>query len=881
MTTAVLFNSFNDGELSPLISGRTDMPQYAKGGDTCLNFIPTPQGPLLRRGGSRYVGQTGLGTNPSLLIRFSRSQTESYVLEFYTDGGGLGQLRFWFNGGLVQTGGLTTYIIATGYIQSDLFNTDGTAKLQVSESVDVLYIATPRVPVNVLSFFGPNNWTYAPIVNADGPWNDGNANKAATVYATGSVAVGSVVTLNSFQSVWQPGHVGALFRLHVKDLSLVKPWQPGQRSPNMAVGVQRRAGFQTYQATTVSAGTAPTGGTTLTFVQTGGVTPTSTLGTVWDGDQSTTLDPVGGATYYSTGVQWTYQDCGYGVVLITGYTSAIQVTGTVMRQLPAAVIGSGGASYLWEMGAWNSIDGYPSCVTFFRQRLTFAGRNRIWMSVAGDFANFADLSFGQVLQDSAVTVQALSDQDNTIVALSPSDTLLVCTTGAEFLVGQQATNDPFGPQNVMVALQSTYGCRAVVPVRVQQYALFVQKNGRSVRELSYQFSAEPAGSYLSNDLTVLSEHITAGGIVTQAWARNPYTQIYMALGNGNLISFTYNPEQNVKAWARHDLGGNGKVVSIAVVPNGSGDWDDVYLTVKRSFTTGSVTTVFYQIERIEQPFQNLPGQSQQNAFYVDCGLTLNSPINSILTPSNNITTKGALAIFNTNGTFLTTDVNRYIHYDWQTTAIGEDGLSYPKATKGIALITALLTSTSVAATIIAPFPQLFGGTIAANSWRMTSTSLLAASIPLGWANQTISFLADGACMPDQVYVSGNITLPFPASIVQAGIKSPAVFRTMKPDTQGQTGSLLGKIRKLVRATLRFVNSLGFEIGADISHMIPVEMRSSAIPSDNPPPIQTGDSDRLDFTGDFDRDGRLMIRQEQPLPLTICAIAIALDTQEDS
>jgi hypothetical protein len=196
--------------------------------------------------------------------------------------------------------------------------------------------------------------------------------KTNQIYASGGVSIGSTVTLTSNTSnTFRAGHVGSLFRLHQQDLTSIKPWTPGERTPVLGVGVQRRAGFLTFQCTNASSGVAPAGGTSLLFVQSGGVTPVQTEGSSWDGDQSTIIDPIGSGTYYSTGVQWLYEDCGYGVVKITGFTDDRHVTGVVLRQLPQSVMNVGGASYKWEMGAWNAVNGYPSVVTIFLQRLVF------------------------------------------------------------------------------------------------------------------------------------------------------------------------------------------------------------------------------------------------------------------------------------------------------------------------------------------------------------------------------------------------------------------------------------------------------------------------------------------------------------------------------
>src|SRR5262249_45703398 len=155
----------------------------------------------------------------------------------------------------------------------------------------------------------------------------------------------------------------------------------------------------------------------------------------------------------------------------------------------ASIFSPSTATNVWEMGAWSNDQGWPSQVTFYRQRLTYAGgagnQNRVWMSVVQDFTNFADLDFGQVEEDSAVTLQCLSDQVNSIVYLSPADTLMVGTTGGEFQIGPQSISDPFGPENATVTQMSAYGGRNVVPIRVQQYTLFVTKNGRFLRESSF------------------------------------------------------------------------------------------------------------------------------------------------------------------------------------------------------------------------------------------------------------------------------------------------------------------------------------------------------------------------------------------------------------
>jgi hypothetical protein len=477
----------------------------------------------------------------------------------------------------------------------------------------------------------------------------------------------------------------------------------------------------------------------------------------------------------------------------------------------------------------------------------------------------------------------INDQVNEAVYMQASDVLLVGTTGAEFFIGPQSISDPYGPLNSSVSVQSTYGGRAVQPVRVQQFTLFVNKNGRKLFESAFSFTSSPTGSYLANDKTVLSEHITQSGIVGLVWAKNPWNTVWGVLGNGSLVAFTYQPEQQVNCWARHDLGANGKVICITSVPSADGNVDDVYMVVKRTVTSGAIVTTIYQIERMEQPYADLPGNDQDTMFYVDAGATLNNTINATLLIPAGGNVKGAesFPVFAGSNVFASSDVGRYIHYDYQTTYVGDDGLTYPLAAKAVLQITKYDSATTVECTINAPFPSGLSFTIPANGWRMTVTKIT--NPQFAWQNQTISILADGAVQPDQVmpYGASEIDLQWPASYVSIGIKSPCVFQTMKPNGGDQTGSSMGKLKRIVKATFRFVHSLGMKVGPDWANLIPYDARSPLIPNDDAPPVMSGDTPRDTFNGDWGESGRIMVVQDQPLPLTLCAIAALAEFEPDS
>src|SRR6185369_6671502 len=252
-----MLTQFNAGELSPLMAGRVDTEFYAKGCRTLRNFIPMPQGPAKRRGGTRFLGNShpaGPGPNnwPSLLIPFVRSQTESYVLEL---SGPI--IRFWYGGALVESmPGVPFYVVAP-YTYADLFNDDGTPAVQYVQSADVMYLTHPRFPQQKLSHFSSTNWTLTPPTFADGPWLAENANLQNTM--TVSALTGAITISAQLGGTFDPNCVGQLVRIYQNDLSLLKAWYPGQRttSNNLKVGDLRRSAANTYKCKSVASGSTP------------------------------------------------------------------------------------------------------------------------------------------------------------------------------------------------------------------------------------------------------------------------------------------------------------------------------------------------------------------------------------------------------------------------------------------------------------------------------------------------------------------------------------------------------------------------------------------------------------------------------------------------
>ena len=143
---------------------------------------------------------------------------------------------------------------------------------------------------------------------------------------------------------------------------------------------------------------------------------------------------------------------------------------------------------------------------------------------------------------------------------------------------------------------------------------------------------------------------------------------------------------------------------------------------------------------------------------------------------------------------------------------------------------------------------------------------------------TVSILADGATHPDKTVSSGSITLDRSASDVKIGLGYTSLLKTMRIDAGAQNGTSQAKTKRIYEVTARLYESVGVEIGPDLDNMERVPFRKSSDPMDQGIPPFTGDKE-VEFRGNYDTDGFMIVRQTQPLPLTILSLYPRLVTND--
>jgi hypothetical protein len=136
--------------------------------------------------------------------------------------------------------------------------------------------------------------------------------------------------------------------------------------------------------------------------------------------------------------------------------------------------------------------------------------------------------------------------------------------------------------------------------------------------------------------------------------------------------------------------------------------------------------------------------------------------------------------------------------------------------------------------------------------------------------ETVSILADGATHADKVVTDGKITLDRSASKVHIGYGYTSTVETLRMEAGADDGVAQGKIKRIHGVTARFFKTVGAELGPDTNNLDRLPFRDSSMAMNQAVPLFTGDKE-IYFPSGYENDARVIVRQSQPLPMTVLAI----------
>jgi hypothetical protein len=729
MVVKAIHRSFNAGEFSELMAGRTDIDRYAASMKVCQNYVSAPQGPLIPRSGTMIVTPVADETQMSCLRAFIFSNNDAFNLEFADE-----ELRFVSASGLLTraASAITAVANSSGFLQftSAALNTAGavvgeqvvlagfpvdktpqkvvariTAKSTNVFTLDVAFpsgltltgsptaarvhrVTTPYTAADIPNIRGVQrhdtvyllcegfkprklvrnstySWSLTEVEFIDGPFlSISDSGTLLTPSATGRTTSGTVTSSNEANSA----------DTNAFDDDRATSWHASTSDAWIKIDLGSAialTGYKLHQSSKpIGTSTTSTDARPLNWLFEGSTDNTTwvvldsrRVFTDWRNGQTPWFDVKNAVAYRyyrltCTGNNVDIEDKGICIGQIdyrattapTINLTASAVTGingdqgflttdvgrlirvkdsvgawhsmkitarssstVVTAQFQDAPLPDTGQIREWRLGAFSDTTGWPTVGLIFQNRLWLTGAAGMPHIVAASqnylYETFSPTDYlGTVAADMGQVFELEMEQLTPAKWIKSDDrSVLIGTAAGEFAI-RPAQKGAIHAGNVDAAQQTSRGSNNAGAVKVDRQILFAQKHGRTLREMAYVYESE---GYKCPSMSMFAGHMGESPFAELAYAAEPYSIVWTRREDGSLIGCTYDRDNDVIGWHRHDLAG-GFVESMSVLPSDDGTDDRLWLVVRR--------TVNGQVRRYIEyltPFWTF-GMTVDDAHYVDC-----------------------------------------------------------------------------------------------------------------------------------------------------------------------------------------------------------------------------------------------------------------------
>tara|TARA_R100000700_G_scaffold19829_1_gene26579 strand:- start:8422 stop:10782 length:2361 start_codon:yes stop_codon:yes gene_type:complete len=577
----------------------------------------------------------------------------------------------------------------------------------------------------------------------------------------------------------------------------------------------------------------------------------------------------------------------WGYAKVTGFTSATVVTVTILSDF-----GGTGSTTDWRLGAWSDTTGWPTCVTFYQDRLFFANTtnqpNTVYSSKSGDFENFAPTATdGAVTDDSALVFTLATSQVNAIRWMQGARQLQLGTSDGPFLMSSGSDNLALTPTNVTVNRETSDGVAAQIPVTAGRATLFTDRNKLRIRELAYKYDID---GFVTPDLSLIGEHITSGSTIKSiSYARSPNNLVWALLEDGGLRCMTYEREQDVVAWHRHIPGGIFGSCTVTVT-----DYANIANNSKLVLTKSDGTTTTFN-SATSSTTGKFHSTTSNNQTATNLKTLVDADSDFTATVASNVVTIKETSRAGASPLTITTGDSTRLAITSQAEAKVLSIAVIPTATETEDQLYMIVERTINGATkhYVEFLEEIFDtneGKSVSNAFFVdsgltyTGTSANSVSGLTHLEGETVQVLVDGAVHPNRTVSSGAVSLASSGTEISVGLAYQGKLVTLDPEVQTETGASQGKVRRIERATVRVVDTYNLKIAAETLPLEELDFRDTggleAVPFREG--AQSMDTVTL-FTGDKrvlishtpDRKFNLVVQHDQPQPCTVLAIMYAL------
>tara|TARA_B100001057_G_scaffold500027_1_gene613044 strand:- start:208 stop:1977 length:1770 start_codon:yes stop_codon:yes gene_type:complete len=145
--------------------------------------------------------------------------------------------------------------------------------------------------------------------------------------------------------------------------------------------------------------------------------------------------------------------------------------------------------------------------------------------------------------------------------------------------------------------------------------------------------------------------------------------------------------------------------------------------------------------------------------------------------------------------------------------------------------------------------------------------------------QSVSILADGSAHTNKVVNSGSITLDRSVTKAVVGLSYDSVLQTMRIEGGAAEGTSQGKTKRISKVVLRLFETVGVKVGPSLTNLETIPFRTTSSPMGTPVSTFLAGDKEIEFNDDFNSDGFIFVKQDQPLPCSVLAIYPTLVTSD--
>lgn len=840
------FVNFASGELSPNVWARTDRPFYTTGLEIMRNFFPLLTGGAHYRPGFRYINHTRLNKK-AFLLAFEFNDEQAYDLEF-TDL----KMRVIKDGGnVLETAKVITGITAAA---QGVVTSNGHGFLDGDE----VYLA---------SIVGMTELNGQFVIVSDKDANtfkmkdvDGNYINTSTytAYASGGTAarVYEITTPYAEADLWQ------LKMAQTADLGyIVHPFYEPMKLT--------RTGHAAWTLTTYPRTADPFIGALKNITGATKANPcvVTVVGHGYTTGQRIRIASVVGMTELNGN--------SYYITKLTADTFSLSTL--------AGVVVDSSAYGAWSAGGTVALERFPGAVGFYSGRLNMGGcddaPDTFWGSKGPNTSTgvpqFDDFTTGTAAGDAySFTITSQNGTSDRIRWFSgTSKHMLIGTFGGVYKANGGSDGAPITPTAIAIAPMSSYGVADQNPIFVGSQTVYIENGGRTLRSFEFDLLGD---SYAAFDKNLLAEEITYGGVIQTAFTQGRPDLIWGVRADGVLLSCTFLSKEEVAGWARHYIGGNGKVLS-AAADYRSNNFDRLVICVERTINGLTRRSLEYYDEDpqvlditdyytgVDEEtddtlvFRNLTFEKQKEFVRLDSALILDTTQAATLTLSavsgDSVTATAGSSVF------VAGDVGRYIFIKYLT---GFEA--------GVAKITAYTSGTVVTVQVL----QAFASTsVATGGWYLMTSTVRGLGHLEG---ASVGVITDGGVHANKTVSGGAITLDYPARYVIVGFKYLGIGRSLDLEFGAQIGIAQGRPRNVQRLIFKFRNTMGGKFGTSERSLYKVSSlayRKAGDFLDRPPLLFSGVKEPINYDN-WGVTKHFYFVQDEAQPMTVLAVVPLMD-----